>query len=109
MNGITERFIEKTIPEPNSGCWLWVCGTNNTGYGAFSLCLPEFKTSIAHRAAYYIFNGPYDKKLKVLHKCDTPKCVNPSHLFLGTLKDNAADMVRKRVGNYLTLLEDRTN
>jgi hypothetical protein len=33
--------------------------------------------------------------LFVLHKCDTPRCCNPAHLFLGTQRDNCQDKSRK--------------
>jgi hypothetical protein len=49
----------------------------------------------AHRVAYEEAYGVYDKKLLVCHSCDTPSCINPKHLFLGTSKDNMQDKVKK--------------
>lgn len=50
---------------------------------------------MAHRYSWMIANGPIPKGLWVLHKCDTPACINPDHLFLGTCRDNAKDCYRK--------------
>jgi hypothetical protein len=88
-----ERFNEGFIPEPNSGCWLWVrsISRNGNGYGFFKL--GEERT--AHRSSWIIFRGIIPAGKFVLHKCDTPSCVNPDHLFLGSQKDNILDMYKK--------------
>jgi hypothetical protein len=89
------RFEAKTIPEPNSGCWLWTGFTNQDGYGWFN---PAGKPMGAHRVAWMLYRGdPGD--MTVCHKCDTPSCVNPDHLWLGTQGDNIRDCFSKGRGN----------
>lgn len=85
------RFLAKVSPEPNSGCWLWTGAAGDDEYGRVRY---EGRVLRAHQAAYLLFRGPI-RDLMVCHKCDTPACVNPDHLFLGTGSDNQQDSVRK--------------
>lgn len=49
----------------------------------------------AHRYSWEIHKGPIPEGLFVLHSCDVPACVNPSHLFLGNNQENVDDMMNK--------------
>jgi len=95
---VTERFLGKIIKEPNSGCWLWDGTIHPSGYGYFSLRTKQMVK--AHRFSYARWRGHLPDHMHVLHKCDTPACVRPDHLFLGTPRDNAADREQKGRGNH---------
>ena len=86
------NFEDKFIPEPNTGCWIWLATLSNKGYGKFK---HNGKMVGAHRVSYELYHKDFDKSLCVLHRCDNRLCVNPSHLFQGTKKDNGVDMVSK--------------
>lgn len=77
--------------EPNSGCWLWTRSVS-MGYGKLWW---DKKHQRAHRVSWELHNGAIPDGMLVLHKCDTPPCINPAHLFLGTHADNAADKIAK--------------
>lgn len=77
------------------GCWLWQLSTNHFGYGKASVPGHPNGWVLAHRLSYELFVGAIPDGMCVLHKCDTPACTRPDHLFLGTHADNVADKVRK--------------
>lgn len=95
MKTAVERFEEKYTPEPMSGCWLWIGSTLLGGYGQFR----NNGFILAHRWAYNQFKGLVPAGRVVRHSCDTPCCVNPDHLSVGTHAENSADMVRQGRGN----------
>lgn len=86
-----ESFYAQAIPEPNSGCWLWTGPVNGDGYGKVFYHGKQYKT---HRLSLKLHCG-LAKGDHALHRCDTPSCINPEHLFAGTHQDNMADMKRK--------------
>ena len=89
------RFWNKV--EKTNTCWIWTGSKNNMGYPRINI---NGRVELAHRVSYRIIKGTIPEGLRVLHKCDTPLCVNPNHLFLGTQKDNMTDMSKKqRWGN----------
>lgn len=84
------RFMEKV--DTTGACWLWTGGTFPNGYGQFWL---DGRNTSAHRASWRLFRGPIPSALVICHRCDTPPCVNPAHLFLGTVGDNNQDKMIK--------------
>ena len=88
-----ERFWAKV--DKSGPCWIWTAGRFATGYGCFRL---QGKSLKAHRVAYELEVGPIPLGLNVLHRCDVPLCVNPAHLWVGTARENNADMLEKGRG-----------
>jgi len=91
---VSERFFSKFKILKN-GCWEWTGAKFPSGYGGFSF---NGKKVYAHRFAYQIFRmitGELRKDICVCHSCDFPSCVNPDHLWLGTMTENIADRDRK--------------
>jgi hypothetical protein len=90
------RFWSKVLI--GDGCWIWTASLDGKGYGQY---WRGDRKVIASRHAYEIWCGPLSSGVQVLHRCDTPACVRPDHLFEGSQRDNAQDCVEKG-RHYLT-------
>lgn len=108
---LTAILENRSVPEPNTGCVLWLGRVDRKGYARVDFD----ETSRAHRAAWILANGPVPPGLFVCHKCDVRSCINVQHLFLGTQEENMADMVAKgrsghgeRAGTAMLTWEDVT-
>lgn len=91
------RFERNTIPEPNSGCHLWMAACDRHGYGQMR---NGQKLIYASHIALELTGVAVPNNKFVLHHCDNPLCVNPDHLFIGNQADNVSDMMLKQRHNH---------
>lgn len=90
---VAERFWEKVDKRGPDECWEWTANRYRNNYGCFML---KAGTSIpAHRFAHILTHGSIASDILVCHSCDNPPCCNPAHLWPGTPKENAQDMIAK--------------
>jgi hypothetical protein len=90
------RFWKKV--NRTDSCWLWEGACTRKGYGEY---WHKNKVRRAHRVVWEVLHGQIPENMQVCHHCDTPGCVNPHHLFLGTGSDNAVDREQKGRGRPL--------
>lgn len=99
MKAFTDRACErfnKYVKTSAGNCWEWTGGKFSNGYGQFRL---DTQTKVcAHRFSYIVYNGNIPDDVLVLHKCNNKGCVNPEHLYAGSLSDNQLD-IRKSLVN----------
>ena len=80
------HFWKHVDVRANSVCWFWQ-GAKRNGYG-------RFRRRGAHRLVYELAKGPIPEDLMIRHMCGNKSCVNPLHLEVGTMADNARDGIR---------------
>lgn len=88
---VLDNFWEDFQPQAN-GCLLWMGAVTAGGYGTVKIGRTQFAV---HRLAWMLSRGPIPKGLLVCHHCDVRHCGEPSHLFVGTNRDNTRDMMDK--------------
>ena len=97
MIDLKERLLSHIKINPEKQCWEWQ-GSKRNGYGRMIVGSRKDgtrKSKSAHRVSYEIYHGEIPTDMVVCHKCDNPCCVNPSHLFVGTVQDNVSDREAK--------------
>lgn len=93
VKSLRQRFSEKYRVDLKTGCWIWI-GDGAPSYGRIDLRNQGGRVRFAHHVSWELHYGPIPEGMNVLHRCDTPPCVNPKHLFLG---DHQANMTDKAV------------
>jgi hypothetical protein len=89
---IQERIQKYSMPEPNTGCVLWVGACGSSGYPQLTVVMDSSKPKSIriHKYVCEQAHGP-SNGLNALHKCDVKCCINPDHLYFGTQKQNIQD------------------
>lgn len=90
---IEVRFYSRI--EVTDDCWLWTGPKNAKGYGYLGRGGRGAPKVLAHRLMWELVQGSIPNGMRVLHRCDNPPCVRPSHLWIGTQAENLADMTAK--------------
>lgn len=104
FEAVKNRLASKFCEDSESGCHNWIGSLDANGYPRISIGL---KRPCAHRVSYMVNNGRIPEGMVVMHSCDNPRCINPSHLFVGTQAENIQDSVSKgRMGK--SRLKDAT-
>jgi hypothetical protein len=89
--------------DPFGGCWLWDSGVTRNGWLEYPIfTLRAGRQQRVNRFMYETFSGAIPEGQIVRHTCDVSMCVNPSHLILGTHKDNAADREARGRSGWIT-------
>lgn len=95
---VEERFWNKVDRSGGSdACWPWLASCDSFGYGRF---YDGKRVDGSNRVAWVLANGSLPDGdghhgSCILHRCDNPKCCNPAHLFVGSIKDNNSDTAQK--------------
>lgn len=100
---LEERFWAKVDRREPDECWPWLGRGPEDRHAKMRLAGAGSKNEGVHRISWMLAFGPIPDGLWILHRCDNPRCVNPLHLFLGTLLDNNAD--RHAKGRYVRQAE----
>jgi len=81
------------------GCWIWTGNRTSRGYGLagnkWCGCYAATGEVRSHRVSHVLFKGPIPDGKQVLHNCDTPRCINPKHIYAGTVKQNIGDREKR--------------
>jgi len=89
---IIDRFLSRIDQKSSDECWPWLGGTTPSNRGMMRV---DGQQTNVYRISFRIFCGEIEANKVIMHKCDNPNCVNPSHLIKGTQQDNVNDMYAK--------------
>jgi hypothetical protein len=91
MSSVLDEFMSTAVNSSSALCIEWPFRLDRFGYGE----IVRLGVRKAHRVVFTLAFGGIPEGMHVLHMCDNPGCVNPSHLFAGSHSENMEDMRRK--------------